>query len=172
MPQQMRPLTRTHPFLRGLLVWAEAPHQGLAGSEFRAFDHPPESPLFPNRVLIGNRIELTLLASMLRPSMGWRAVSAPPEPWSAPPPQAPNQDQNWHCTNFSSCEANPTPSLSPLNLKPHDLKKRRVLRPNGQGGTPLSILVEKNSNGGANAEGGRVRILPCLIIGNSNEGVS
>ena len=76
MPQQMRPLTRTNPFLRSLPVWAEAPHQGLAGSEFRAFYHPPESPLFPNRVLIGNRIELMLLESMLSPWMARHAVSA------------------------------------------------------------------------------------------------
>ena len=70
MPKEMRPLTRTNPFLRGLPVWAGAPHPGLARSEFRAFYHPPESPLFPNCVLIGNWIELTLLASLLRPSMG------------------------------------------------------------------------------------------------------
>ena len=75
MPKQMRPLTSTNPFLRGLPVWAEAPHQGLARSQFRAFYHPPESPFFPNRVPIGNWIELTLLAWMLRPSMGWPAVS-------------------------------------------------------------------------------------------------
>ena len=61
-------------------MWAEAPHQGLARSEFRAFYHPPESPLFPNHVLIGNWIELTLLASLLRPSMGWPAVSVTTKP--------------------------------------------------------------------------------------------
>ena len=70
MTKQLRPLTCTNPFLRGVPVWAEAPHQGLARSEFRAFYHPPESPLFPNRVLIGNWMEPTLLASMLRSSMG------------------------------------------------------------------------------------------------------
>ena len=62
--------------------------------------------------------------------MGWPAVSAPPKPGSAPPPQAPNppnQDQIWHCTNFSSCEAGPNPPPPPLKLQLHDLKKRRVL---------------------------------------------
>ena len=108
-------------------MWAEAPHQGLARSQFRAFYHPPESPLFPNRVLIGNWIELTLLASLLRPSMGWPAVSAPPKPGSAPPPQAPNQpnqDQIWHCTNFSSCEAGPNPPPPPSEATASRFEKK------------------------------------------------
>ena len=42
-------------------VWAEAPHQGLAKSQFRAFYDPPESPLFPIRILFGDKIDLTLL---------------------------------------------------------------------------------------------------------------
>ena len=70
MPKQMGPLTCTNPFLRDLPVWADAPHHGLARSEFRAFYHPTESPSLPNAVIIGNWIELTLLPSMLRPSMG------------------------------------------------------------------------------------------------------
>ena len=36
----------------------------------------------------------------------------------------------------------------------------------------MSTLVEKNSNGFAKAERGGVCILPCWIMGNSNEGVS
>ena len=42
MPKQMCPLTRTNPSLRGLQVWADAPHQGLARLHFRAFFHPLE----------------------------------------------------------------------------------------------------------------------------------
>ena len=43
-------------------VWAEAPHQGLARLQFRALHHPTESPLLPIRILLSDRIDLTLLA--------------------------------------------------------------------------------------------------------------
>ena len=43
-------------------VWAEAPHQGLARSQFRAFPPPPGSPLLLICILFSDRIELTLLA--------------------------------------------------------------------------------------------------------------
>ena len=43
-------------------VWAEAQHQGLGTSHFRAFYHPPASPLLPIRILFSDRIDLTVLA--------------------------------------------------------------------------------------------------------------
>ena len=43
-------------------MWAEAPHQGLARSQFWAFYLPLESPWLPIGIHFGNRIELTLLA--------------------------------------------------------------------------------------------------------------
>ena len=44
MHKQMRPWMRTNPFLRGLPVWAEVPHQVLARVQLEAFDHPRELP--------------------------------------------------------------------------------------------------------------------------------
>ena len=58
MLKHMRALTCTNPFSWGLREWAEAPHQGLARSQFRAFYHPPESPLLLIRVLFRDRIDL------------------------------------------------------------------------------------------------------------------
>ena len=45
-------------------VWAEAPHQGLANSQFWAFYHPLEVPQLPIRFHLCNRTELTLLATI------------------------------------------------------------------------------------------------------------
>ena len=41
---------------------AEAPHQGSARSQFRAFYHPLESPLLLICILLSDWIDLTLLA--------------------------------------------------------------------------------------------------------------
>ena len=43
-------------------VWAEATHTGVARWQFRAFYHPPESPLLSIRELFSDWIDLTLLA--------------------------------------------------------------------------------------------------------------
>ena len=60
----MHPLTRTDPFLRGLLVWVEAPHEGSARSLSGPSILHQSRPLIPIRVLFGNRIDLTLLAAV------------------------------------------------------------------------------------------------------------
>ena len=94
----------------------------------KASENPPRSLISHRSCIWYTRV--TLLASTLRPSMGWPALSAPVEageqPGSAPPAQAPNQDRNWDCNKFSSCEAGPNPPPPLLKLQLQDLKKRRT----------------------------------------------
>ena len=58
---QMRQFTCTNPVLRGLLVWAEAPHQGLAKYEVRASYYPPKLPQLAISTHFGKKIQQALL---------------------------------------------------------------------------------------------------------------
>ena len=44
-------------------MWAEAPHQGLARSQFRAFYHPLELPKLPIRIHFSNRRESNTIST-------------------------------------------------------------------------------------------------------------
>ena len=103
-------------------MWVVAPYHGLAGSEFRAFYHPPESPLFPNRFLIGNWIDLTL-------SIHENIVNGLAYWWWAQrsqPPAAQHRPQIRMEIIFATNSGAVKPALIPPPLKKqlHHLKKK------------------------------------------------